>query len=110
MEKIEFNSHAIVQHSGRKGLFDLARHNANLGYHRGYLKLKIRSGNRTICKTYFYSIFFGFKRLAYILIRTLQWNPAGLLRIVLYFPILIFGLAAWTIGFWKGNQKYSIKT
>jgi glycosyltransferase involved in cell wall biosynthesis len=107
--KIEFNHHAIVQHSGRKSILGFIKHNEILGFYRGYLKLKIPSGNKKFLNTSFYSIFFGFKRFIYILIRTLQWNPAGILRIVFYFPLLILGLSAWTKGFWKGNQKFSIE-
>jgi len=106
--KVDFNHHAIVKHSGRKTLLAFIKHNETLGFYRGYLKLKIPSGNKKIQKTFFYSTLFGFRRFCYISIRTLQWNPVSLFRIIFYFPLLVLGLSAWTKGFWKGNQKYFV--
>jgi hypothetical protein len=82
------------------------KHNESLGFHRGYLKLKISPGHKKFLSNFFYSFFFGCKRLIYISIRTLQWNPVGTLRIIFYFPFLILGLSAWVKGFRKGNQKF----
>jgi glycosyltransferase involved in cell wall biosynthesis len=107
--KIEYNHHAVVQHSGRRSISGFIKHNEILGFYRGYLKLKIPSGNQNFLNFSLFSISFGFKRFFYILIRTLQWNPSGILRIVFYFPLLILGLSAWTKGFWKGNQKFSVE-
>jgi len=104
--KIIFNPQIIVYHSGRKNFTGFMKHNESLGFHRGYLKLKIPSGHKKFVSNFFYSFFFGCKRLIYISIRTLQWNPVGTLRIVFYFPFVILGLSAWVKGFRKGNQKF----
>jgi hypothetical protein len=53
----------------------------------------------------FYGVLIGMRRLLYIFLRTIQWNPAGTLRIVIYFPVVIAGLSAWTTGFLKRNKK-----
>ncbi len=105
-DKIFFNSRLEVKHSGRKSLNQLIKHNESLGFHRGYLSLKISPGRNKYRGTFLFAFLFGFRRLAYISLRTLQWNPISLFRIVFYFPILILGLSAWVKGFWKGNQKY----
>ena len=104
--KIFFNPRLEVKHSGRKKINQLIKHNKTLGFHRAYLKLKISYKQNKFQSTFLYSCLFGIRRLAYISLRTLQWNPVGIVRIVFYFPILILGLSAWVKGFWKGNQKY----
>lgn len=103
--KISFNKKMTVQHSGRKELTSFLKHHVNFGYYRGYTKHGISSVYSKFNSSFVYSIIFGIKRLIIICIRTLQWNPAGLLRIIFYFPCLILGLSAWVIGFIKGNQK-----
>jgi glycosyltransferase involved in cell wall biosynthesis len=104
--KIIFNTQIVVYHSGRKNFTEFMKHNESLGFHRGYLNLKISSRHKKSKSNFFYSFFFGCKRLIYISLRTLQWNPVGILRIVFYFPFLILGLSAWMKGFRKGNQKF----
>jgi glycosyltransferase involved in cell wall biosynthesis len=105
-DKISFNTKLIVQHGGRKNIKSFMNHNDSLGFHRGYLNLKISSSRNKYRYTFLYAFLFGIKRLIYISIRTLQWNPLGLFRIVFYFPLVILGLSAWVIGFWRGNQKF----
>jgi GT2 family glycosyltransferase len=104
--KISFNSKLIVQHSGRKNLKFFIKHNVSLGFHRGYLNLKISSVRNKYRGTFLHAFLFGIRRLVYISIRTLQWNPISLFRIIFYFPIVILGLSAWVIGSWRGNQKF----
>jgi hypothetical protein len=43
-----------------------------------------------------------FRRLAYISLRMLQWDPADLPRFLWQLPALILGLAAWSWGFHRG--------
>jgi len=104
--KILYNKRLIVKHSGRKNFKGLIEHNKTLGYYRGFLNLKISSGKNESRRTLMYSLIFGIKRLIYLSVRTAQWNPVGLLRIIFFLPIFITGLAAWTAGFFRGNQKY----
>jgi len=101
--KIYFDKKLVVQHKGRNKWKEFLKHNKTFGYYRGYLSLKI-SGRSFISKgNYFHSVFFGFKRLIYICVRTLQWNPVGMITLIVYFPLLIVGLSAWTNGFYNGN-------
>lgn len=104
--KIFFNSLLEVKHSGRKSLNQLIKHNESLGFHRGYLSLKISAVSNKYRGTFLYAFLYGIRRLAYISLRTLQWNPVSIFRIVFFFPLLIIGLYSWVIGFWQGNQKY----
>ena len=43
-----------------------------------------------------------YSKLGYIVFCTVQWNPVGLLRIIVLLPILLLGLAAWVKGFRHG--------
>ncbi len=103
--KVLFNPRLVVKHSGRKQIISFLEHNFSLGFYRGYLSLKISSDRNKFRGTFLYALLFGIKRLVYITVRTLQWNPTGVFRIIFYFPFLIIGLSAWMIGFWKGNKK-----
>jgi glycosyltransferase involved in cell wall biosynthesis len=104
--KVYFNRNLIVRHSGRKSFKSFIEHNRSLGFHRGYLNLKIsRVGNKNR-DSFLFALIFGIKRLIYISVRTLQWNPAGLFSMIFYFPFVILGLSAWVEGFRRGNKKY----
>lgn len=104
--KIFYNVKLIVKHSGRKSLKSFIEHNKSLGYHRGYLSLKIPDKKIKFRGTILFAFIFGVKRLLYITIRTIQWNPVSLLRIIFFLPFLILGLSAWAEGFLQGNKKY----
>jgi len=101
-----FNPRLNVRHSGRKNFKSFMKHNRSLGFHRGYLNLKMSASESNFRGKFLFAFLFGIRRFIYISVRTLQWNPAGLFRIVFYFPIAVLGLSAWVFGFWKGNKKY----
>jgi glycosyltransferase involved in cell wall biosynthesis len=104
--KVFFNQKAVVRHSGRKSFKSFMKHNQSLGFHRGYLNLKMPGVRNNFRGKFLFAFLFGIRRFFYISFRTLQWNPAGLFRIVLFFPFAILGLSAWVFGFWEGNKKY----
>ncbi len=104
--KIYFNKKMIVKHSGRKEYSEFIKHHESFGFYKGYLNLKTSHSQDRLKENYFYPILLGAKRLIYISIRTLQWNPVGLLRIIFYFPFLLIGISAWINGFRKGNRKF----
>src|SRR3989337_3345121 len=104
--KIYFNKKMIVRHSGRKNYSDFKKHHWSFGFYRGYFNHKILPKESKFRRNYFYPVLLGSRRLLYITIRTLQWNPVGLLRVIFYSPFLILGISAWIDGFRKGNQKY----
>ncbi|HVO72649.1 MAG TPA: glycosyltransferase [Ignavibacteriaceae bacterium] len=105
-DKVFYNCRQIVKHSGRKDLKSFVKHNSSLGFHRGYLNLKISGKIRKNRDNFLLALMFGIRRLIYISARTLQWNPLGIFRIIFFFPFLIIGLSAWIQGFRKGNKKY----
>ncbi len=102
---ISFNQKMIVRHSGRKKFISFLNHHKCFGYYRGYSKYGITSSQNKLQSSLLYSFYLGVRRLLIISIRTFQWNPAGIIRIIFYFPFLVSGLSAWVIGFWKGNHK-----
>lgn len=103
--KIFFDKKLAVRHKGRNKWKDFLEHNNNFGYYRGYLGLKVSSNSYLSKNNYLYSVVFGFKRFVYIIVRTLQWNPIGIITLILYSPLFIIGLFAWTNGFHKGSMQ-----
>ena len=94
-----------VRHRGRTSLSDLRRHQETFGYVRGrsgrFLSRKLqRLGAHSVLAP-----LVVLKRLCYITARTAQWNPLGLIRIVLLMPVVLFGLAAWARGFRLGCRE-----
>jgi hypothetical protein len=47
------------------------------------------------------------RRLFYITLRTLQFDPPGLIRLILFFPWIAAGLISWTIGFYRGTGDWA---
>lgn len=103
--KIYFDKKLVVRHKGRNKWKSFLEHNNDFGYYRGYLSLKVPSNTYLSKDNYLYSVFFGFKRFFYIIARTLQWNPIGMVTLILYFPLFIIGLFSWTNGFYKGCMQ-----
>jgi glycosyltransferase involved in cell wall biosynthesis len=101
---ILFNSRMVVRHRGRKNFMEFMRHQKNFGYHRKYDNFAGDRAGKRFGRSFIYAALFGFRRLLYLLWRTMQWNPIGLFRVIFYFPILILGLFAWVIGFYRQNQ------
>ena len=107
--KIHFNKKMIVKHSGRKNLTSFKRHHASFGFYKGYLNLKESNAENKLRKNYFYPVLSGFRRIIYISVRTLQWNPAGLLRVIFFSPFLFIGILSWIKGFREGQSKYLLE-
>jgi GT2 family glycosyltransferase len=103
--KIIYNNKIIVQHCGRKNFTSFMKHQQGFGYSREYPDSPKYTIANKYKRSFLYSFFVGCRRLFYISIRTLQWNPLGLLRIIFYFPFLIAGLSAWVKGFWMRNKE-----
>ncbi|MFZ0454282.1 MAG: glycosyltransferase [Ignavibacteriaceae bacterium] len=104
--KIHFSKKMIVKHSGRKDLISLRKHHESFGFYKGYLNLKESAAGSKSKEIYFFPLLLGLKRIIYITVRTLQWNPAGLLRIIFFSPYLIIGISSWIKGFREGQAKY----
>jgi glycosyltransferase involved in cell wall biosynthesis len=104
--KVIFNPDMIIKHAGRKRLAELMQHHKTFGFFTGSLRLRLTKKKKKFNGTFLYAFLFGIKRLGYITLRTAQWNPPGLIRLIVYSPIFLTGLAAWVFGFWKGNKNF----
>jgi hypothetical protein len=52
--------------------------------------------------------FIAVKRLSWLLGRALAWQPWVLLKMLLFFPALLIGLAAWCAGFRRGCNEFEM--
>lgn len=104
--KLHYNKHAIVRHSGRKNLTQFVKHNSTLGFYRGLYNLKVKYHRDPERNHLLFSINYGIRRFVYITIKTLQWNPVGIIRLIFNLPLVLLGISAWVIGFFKGNKEY----
>jgi glycosyltransferase involved in cell wall biosynthesis len=105
--KLKYNNRMVVRHMGRMNFSEFIKHHEKFGYHRIYDHSKSCIFMYRFRKSYLYAALFGTRRMLYILVRTLQLNPCGMIKIIIYFPILLLGLSAWVKGFWKQNQTHS---
>lgn len=91
-----------VRHSGRKTFKAFLKHQQEFGFYRGHLRLKLRP----LYQRFGREIFMVFPviciRFHYIVSCTVRWNMQGIVRIIVFLPILIFGLIAWAEGFRRG--------
>jgi GT2 family glycosyltransferase len=92
-----------VRHTGRGTLRSFLDHQRTFGFYRGRVGSRLR---RTSYQRWGRSRFFAAPivcvRLAYLLRKTVRWNPRGLLRWPLLFPYILAGLAVWAGAFRRG--------
>lgn len=99
---IRFMRDMRVRHTGRTDLYAFWRHQEVFGFYRGRLGLRLRPIYQRLGGRAMLAVPIACRRLGYIVFRTVQWNPFGLLRIIVLLPILLLGLAAWVKGFRRG--------
>jgi O-antigen biosynthesis protein len=99
---VRFANRMRVRHRGRRAMSAFWRHQQDFGFHRGVLALRLSSSYQRLGRLALASVLVVFRRLGYILLRTLRWNPAGLPRLVLLLPLLLSGLGWWAKGFREG--------
>jgi glycosyltransferase involved in cell wall biosynthesis len=97
-----------VRHIGRTHLRAFWRHQEVFGFYRGRLGLRLRPIHQRLGGRAMLAVPIACKRLGYIVFRTVQWNPVGLLRIIVLLPILLLGLVAWVKGFRRGCRMATI--
>jgi glycosyltransferase involved in cell wall biosynthesis len=102
---VRFDRAMTVRHRGRRGWAQFLKHQETFGYYRARYNLRISVSRNAGRGRYGYALYLGLRRLAYLVVRTIQWNPAGLVRIAVYFPVLIAGLLSWANGFHSGSKK-----
>jgi mycofactocin glycosyltransferase len=99
MGEIWFNPNLVIYHHGRREWDEFIEHQRSLGYYRGRLDLMV---NRTIHKMGIHPVLkwlLVIRRLAYIYLRIFQFDKRSIFRSILYLPLIVRGLIAWTIGF-----------
>lgn len=94
-----------VRHSGRGNLRAFWQHQEVFGFYRGYLGSRLRPIYQRLGRRTIFAVLISFTRLGYIVFHTGKRNPAGLLRIIILLPIVLFGLTAWAKGFRQGCRK-----
>ena len=99
---IRFVQRMRVRHTGRTNFIAFWKHQESFGFCRGSLGLRLRTLYRNLGKWNVMTVPIACKRLSYIVFRTAQWHPVGLLRIILLLPVLLIGLVGWAKGFRRG--------
>jgi GT2 family glycosyltransferase len=102
--KMLFNPNLIVRHRGRTRWKDFLEHQRVLGYRRSHSRLHLNASYVWMVRHSALAGLVMLRRLGYISLRTFQYNPADLIRMVMFFPWLSGGLAAWVGGFYNGYK------
>jgi GT2 family glycosyltransferase len=101
--EVRFVSAMRVRHPGRSTLPAFWAHQRLFGFYRGRVGSRLR---RTAYQRWGrWRIFMApivCVRLIYLLRRTAQWDPVGLLRFLVLLPILLSGLVVWAAAFRRG--------
>lgn len=108
--RVHFVRDMRVRHKGRTDLRGFWRHQSFFGYTRGLLGTKLSPAYRRLGRFRIMTVPVLCRRLGYIVYRVARWNPAGLLRVPLLFPLLVAGLFAWAEGFRRGCLAASKET
>jgi glycosyltransferase involved in cell wall biosynthesis len=102
--RVTFNPKMVVLHRGRDTLKGLWEHQERFGYARSAHRIQVTPGMLWVAQRPGIAWLLVIRRLAYISLRVLQWNPADLPRFAWQLPALVLGLLAWSRGFQRGLQ------
>ena len=91
-----------VRHFGRRTLRRLWTHQESFGYARARFGLQVTATYRSLGRTAVLAPVVGLRRIGYLMLRAVQWQPVSLVALLLGFPILIVGMTAWCRGFYRG--------
>ncbi|MGE0775175.1 MAG: glycosyltransferase [Sphingomonadaceae bacterium] len=93
---------ARIRHFGRETLRQFCVHQYRFGHVRGVLLLNLTPFQRKLGRHLWMMPLVALKRLIWLTGRAVKWDRPALVKMLLYFPILILGLAAWSLGFRNG--------
>jgi glycosyltransferase involved in cell wall biosynthesis len=96
-----------VRHFGRSALRQLWSHQELFGFVRASYGLELDSSYRRLGRYALIAPAVGLKRMSYMAVRAARWQPLSLAAMVLFLPILLFGMAAWCAGFHRGCARWS---
>ncbi|MGH2582407.1 MAG: glycosyltransferase [Anaerolineales bacterium] len=102
---IWFNPKLVITHRGRATLRSFVSHQSSLGYYRGLLQLAFTPAWDWLSRSPWLAGLALCRRFAYVAYNTWKYNRKDTLRFMLFSPILLFGLAAWTTGFYRGVAR-----
>ena len=100
-----FNPKLIVNHRGRATLRRFMQHQASHGYHRGWLQLVFTPTWAKLSRSPWLAGLALLRRFAYTAYMTWNYNRKEMWLFMLYNPILLLGLVAWTMGFYRGVAR-----
>jgi glycosyltransferase involved in cell wall biosynthesis len=101
-DQLRFCPGMRVRHFGRSTLRQLWLHQELFGFARAMYGLELKPAYRRLGRFAVIAPAVALKRLGYLAVRAARWQPMSLAAMVLYFPILLFGMAAWSSGFHRG--------
>lgn len=105
---MHFSPRLVVRHHGRSTLPALWRHQRLLGYYRGRYRLAMTPAWERMARTPRFGGLAVLRRLAYVSLRTWQYDGKELFRLVLSLPLVLYGLTAWTAGFYQGVRGITL--
>lgn len=103
--EVRFVSGMRVRHAGRGRLREFWRHQRAFGFARSRLALRLSSTERRLGRYWWGAGWLALKRLAYFHVRTAQWNRRRLMRLWILTPVVLLGLAAWSVGLRRGCRS-----
>lgn len=100
--RVQFVPNMRVCHRGRTTMGAFTAHQFRFGQSRGRYGLHLTRRQQLLGRSRAWAIVAACKRLGYFAARTARWDPPSLLRLIVFSPILLIGLAAWARGFNAG--------
>jgi glycosyltransferase involved in cell wall biosynthesis len=95
-----------VRHFGRSTLRQLWAHQHMFGFARAMYGLQLRPVYRRLGQWSIMAPAVALRRLTYMAVRAARWQPASLAAMILYLPVLLFGMTAWCMGFHRGCRRW----
>ena len=101
-DRMRFLPTMRVRHSGRSAIGEFMQHQRAFGFSRGRYALNISRRQQMLGRIAPVAAVAGLRRFGYFFYRTAQWNMASLPRLLIFSPLLLVGLFAWSQGFNRG--------
>lgn len=97
----------IVRHLGRRGWRPLWEHQWEFGRARAIFNIRMSGPLAWLARHPSLAWIVALRRWVYITARVVQWNFLDLPRYIWQSPVILFGLVAWTGGFYAGRRQFS---
>jgi len=96
-----FDNSILVSHCNREQFSKFIKHHLSFGRHSSNLRKKIKIPGSILARYPLLTMVVPVVRLARISMRMLRWNKKYLLPFVITSPLLLMGVAIWSVGFMK---------